>query len=154
MASLEAAAVLKWRGGDLADRHRHLHHDANQRFVKAEPGHRPDHAFVADGRGLDRLAVAQYGEQRQHPVMREVHLIDFVAGFVQHDALLQGYRRQIRKQPVEVVTRQRGEQLVVQGKTDFKSGDCHCDILPGRSGRCTAGMNGRSERAIRGKCLI
>src|ERR1019366_3382031 len=76
-----------------------------------------------------------------------------VAGFEQHGPLLEGDRRQMRQQPIEVIARQRGEQLVVQGKTGVRDGYCHCDILPGRSGRFTAGVGGRSERAIRGKLM-
>jgi hypothetical protein len=49
--------------------------------------------------------------------MREIDLIDFVAGFEQLDALLQGDRRQMRKLSIEVFARQRDEQFVVEGKT-------------------------------------
>jgi hypothetical protein len=38
--------------------------------------------------------------------MREINLIDFVAGFVQHGALLKRDRRQIWKQPIEMIARQ------------------------------------------------
>jgi hypothetical protein len=71
----------------------------------------------ADGRGLDRLAVAQHGEQRQHAVMREVNLIDLVARFEHHQPLRQLHGREVRQQPIEVIARQRGEELIVQGKT-------------------------------------
>ena len=115
--SLPAAMVLKWVAAILAAAKRHLHHDSHQRFVKAKPGHRAGDAFAADGRGLDRLAVAQHDEQRQHAKMGEVDLVDLVAGLEQHLALLQGHRRQMRRQPVEVIARQRSKQLVIQGKT-------------------------------------
>jgi len=102
---------------DFGAGQRHLHHNAYQRFVQAKPGHRADHALAADGGGLDRLAVAQHREQRQHAGMREVDLVDLVAGLQQHHALLQGERGEVRQQPVEITARQGGEQLVVQGKT-------------------------------------
>src|SRR5260370_38814770 len=86
--------------------------------------------------------------------MREIDLIDLVAGFGQHISLRQGNRRKMRKQPVEVVARQRCEQFVVQGKTGLRNEYMHCDILPGRSGRFTAGVGwARSDRAIRGKLI-
>src|SRR5215203_3856419 len=44
----------------------------------------------------------------------------------------------MRKQPIEVVPRQRGEQFVVQGKTGVRNWCCHCVVPPGRSGRFTA----------------
>ena len=103
-------------GGDFAAGHRHLHDDADQRLVEAKPGHRADHAFASDGRGLDRLAVAQHREQRQHAAMREIDLVDFVAGFGQHVPCCSGDRRQMRQQPVEIIARQGGKQFVVQGK--------------------------------------
>jgi hypothetical protein len=40
----------------------------------------------------------------------------------------------VRQQPIEVIARQRGEQLIVQGKTEVREGYSQCDILPGRSG--------------------
>ena len=105
-------------GGNPAAGYRHLHDDADQRFVEAKPGHRSDHALAADGRGLDRLAVAQHREQRQHAVMREVDLVDLVAGLSQHSALQQVDGREMRKQAIEMIARKGGQQLVVQGVTD------------------------------------
>jgi hypothetical protein len=41
-----------------------------------------------------------------------------------------------------MIAGQGGEQLIVQGETGLHNGYVHCDILPGRSGRFTAGVNG------------
>ena len=49
--------------------------------------------------------------------MREVNLIDLVAGFEQHQALRQIRCRQMREQPIELIAGQRGEQFVIQGMT-------------------------------------
>jgi hypothetical protein len=85
--------------------------------------------------------------------MREVNLIDLVAGLGQHRALLQRDGRQVWKQAVEMIARQRSEQFIVQRETGLSNRDLHCGIPPGRSGRFTAGMKGRSETAIRGKLV-
>ncbi len=49
--------------------------------------------------------------------MGEVDLVNLVAGFTQHSALLQVDRREMRKQAIEMIARKRGKQLVVQGVT-------------------------------------
>src|SRR5664279_2054903 len=41
-----------------------------------------------------------------------------------------------------MIAGQGGEQNIVQGKTGLRNGHLHCDILPGRSGRFTAGVKG------------
>ena len=46
--------------------------------------------------------------------MREVDLVDLVAGLNQHVALRQGDRCEMRQQPIEMIARKGGEQLVVQ----------------------------------------
>jgi hypothetical protein len=45
--------------------------------------------------------------------MREVNLIDLVAGFEQHEPLRQLKGDEMRKQPIEMITGQRSEKLVV-----------------------------------------
>ncbi len=49
--------------------------------------------------------------------MREVDLVDLVAGFTQHGALLQVDRREMGKQAIEMIARKGGKQPIVQGVT-------------------------------------
>jgi hypothetical protein len=49
--------------------------------------------------------------------MREVDLVDLIAGFTQDGILLQVDCREMRKQAIELIARKRGKQLVVQGVT-------------------------------------
>ena len=51
--------------------------------------------------------------------MREIDVIDLVAGLDQHRTLLQGDARKVRYQASEIATRKRRQKLVVQGEPDF-----------------------------------
>jgi hypothetical protein len=69
----------------------------------------------------------------KHSVVGEIHVIEFFAGFKQHQALRQLLRRHVRREQVHLIAGQSGQQLVVEGDSGIWGQ--HCGFLPGRSGR-------------------
>jgi hypothetical protein len=99
--------VAKMRGRNAQGSSPHLHHGARVGAPHAEACKRADPALVADGRGLDRVAVPHHGQQRDDPVVREIDLIDAVALLLQDHALLQHHLLQMGREQCEVLRRQR-----------------------------------------------
>jgi hypothetical protein len=83
----------------------------------AEAGKRADCALVADGRGLDRIAMPHHGQQRDDPVVREIHLIDAVTLLLQDHALLQDRLLQVGREQCEVLGGQRRQQQIAPARS-------------------------------------
>src|SRR5262245_3818243 len=88
----------KARGRDARARALHLHHGARVRTAGAEPGQRPDRAFVSDRRRLDRVTLLHYRQQRDDAVVGEIDLVDAFALLLEDHALFERDLLQVRRQ--------------------------------------------------------
>ena len=70
-------------------------------------------------------------------MMGEIDVVEFFARSDQHHTLRQRDRREMRGQQIELITRQCGQQPVVQGTPQI--GGVHERLSPGRSGRLPQG---------------
>jgi hypothetical protein len=80
--------------------------------MKAKAGHGANDAFAPDGGGLNGLAVPHDNDKRDHPGEREIHVVDFLAGLVQNDALSELQGRKLRSQDLKIRARKCSQQLV------------------------------------------
>ena len=83
-----------------------LDDNADERRVESETSHRADDAFLADRGCFDGSPILQDRQQRQHAVVGEVDVIDFITDLDENSALLQALTGHVRSQQVELVTRQ------------------------------------------------
>lgn len=51
--------------------------------------------------------------------MREIDVIDLIARFDQHRALLRGDGRKVRQQTIEITPRKGRQKPIVQGEADY-----------------------------------
>jgi len=79
------------------------------------PAMAPIVALSTDRRYFNRLAIPHYSEQREHAVVREVDVVNFISHFKNHCALRERNISKVFDKRIEVRTRQRREQLILQG---------------------------------------
>ncbi len=72
------------RGGS-----RDLDDGARVRAPLSQPGKGADGPFVTDRSGLDGIALAHHGQERDDAIMREIDLVDGIALLLQDRTLLE-----------------------------------------------------------------
>ena len=74
----------------------------------------PEHPFRAHRRGLDHGAIRKHGHNREHAVVRKVHVLQRLAGLLQRLLGLEWNDSQVREKLQIVGEGERGEQEILR----------------------------------------